>query len=88
MAWHSLVTVIFAPVVAFAMLPGVAEGHLGLLAVGQIVMVGVVLWLMANFVAEAHGFVSALRVSLGLFGGVFVLGFLVSMLLPSLVTLS
>ncbi|MEX2520741.1 MAG: YIP1 family protein [Paracoccaceae bacterium] len=87
-AWHSLVTVIFAPLVAAATLPGLMESAMGFLAVAQIVMVGVVLWLLANFVAEAHRFASAWRVAIGLFGGVFVIAFVLSLLLPNLISAS
>lgn len=83
-AWHSLVTVIFAPVVAVATMPGLAESALGLVAVAQIVMIGVIIWLMASFVAEAHGFRNALLVAFTLFGGLFVLGFVASLFLAPL----
>lgn len=87
-AWHSFVTVIFAPLVAAATLPGIGAGAAGFLAIAQLAMVGVVLWLLANFIAEAHGFPSALRVGAGLFGGVFLVGFVLSMLLPNLISTS
>ncbi|QIE55338.1 hypothetical protein G5B40_07635 [Pikeienuella piscinae] len=87
-AWHSFATVIFAPLVAAATLPDIGAGAAGLLAIAQLVMVGVVLWLLANFVAEAHGFASALRVAGGLFGGVFIVGFVLSLLLPNLISTS
>lgn len=83
-AWHSLVTVIFTPLVAVATMPGIGDGALGLLAVAQIAMIGVILWLMANFVAEAHGFRSALRVALVLIGGLLVIGFVLSLFLAPL----
>ena len=87
-AWHSLVTVIFAPLVAAATVPGLAGGAAGFLALAQLAMVGVVVWLLANFVAEAHGFKSALRVAGGLFAGIFMLGLVLSLILPSLISAS
>lgn len=85
-AWHSLVTVIFAPLVAAATFPGLMESATAFLAISQIAMVGVVLWLLANFVAEAHRFASAWRVAIGLFGGVFVIAFVLSLVLPNLIS--
>ncbi|WP_340110499.1 YIP1 family protein [Pikeienuella sp. HZG-20] len=85
-AWHSLVTVIFSPLVAVATLPNLSSGAAAGLALAQLAMVGVVLWLLANFIAEAHRFKSVLRVAGGLFGGVFLIGFVLSLLLPGLMT--
>ena len=86
-AWHSLATVIFAPLVAAASAPGLG-GAAGILAIAQLAMVAVVIWLLANFVAEAHGFRSVARVAGGLFAGVFMLGLILSILLPNIISVS
>lgn len=83
-AWHSLATVIFAPLVTAATLPGLSAGMLGLLAIGQLAMIGVVIWLLASFVAEAHGFAGTLRVVGVMLCGLFMLGFVLSFLMPNL----
>ncbi|MEM7544430.1 MAG: Yip1 family protein [Pseudomonadota bacterium] len=77
-AWHSLVTVIFAP-------------FLGTLPVGpadqaganpiQIVIFVIVFWLFANFIAEAHKFASAWRVAGAMIGIMLGMGVLLSILI-------
>ena len=85
-AWHSLVTVIFAPLVAAATLAGGEGGASGVLAIAQLGMIIVVIWLLANFVAEAHGFLSAARVAGGLVAGAILLGLILSLLFSGLIS--
>ncbi|MFV0476103.1 MAG: hypothetical protein ACK5MQ_18155 [Pikeienuella sp.] len=84
LAWHSLMMVVFAPLVAVVMLPGVGPGVLMLIGLALLALVGFMLWLLANFIAEAHGFASALRVAGALFAGMFVIGLVLSSLIPNL----
>lgn len=77
-AWHSLVTVIFAPVIAAAMVSDPGSSVAGILVMAQLAMVIVVMWLLANFVAEAHRFASAWRVAGVLFAGMFFIAFALS----------
>jgi hypothetical protein len=74
------VTLIFAPIISFAMLsdPETASGPLVL---AQLVAMLAVLWLMASFVAEAHGFQSTLRVALSMIALIFLIGSVLSFLL-------
>lgn len=81
MSWHSVVTVIFAPLVAAATFEELAHGAPAFITFGQLAMVGVVLWLLTQFVAETHGFKSALRVAGVIFGCVFAVAFLFSLVL-------
>ena len=57
LAWHSLATVIFAPFIS----PEAMMAPSGAAAFVQLAIVGIVTWLMVNFIAEAHGFKSAMR---------------------------
>lgn len=81
-AWHSLATVIFAPLIASVSLPGLSPSMMAMLGFGQLLMIGVALWLLANFVAEAHGFASALRVAGVMLSGLFMIVFVLSFLFP------
>ena len=74
LAWHSLVTAIFAPLVNPAAL---LTGEPGPAFVISVALIGVMIWLLVNFVAEAHGFRSAWRVAAVMFGGIFLFGALV-----------
>lgn len=72
MAWHSLITVAFTP---FISLEATMEGA-GPAAIFQFILMGVALWLLVNFITEAHRFESAWRVGAVMMGGVFVAGLL------------
>lgn len=86
-AWHSLVTVIFAPLVAGgATFAGPEGGAIGILILAQFVIVVIAIWLLANFVAEAHGLRSALRVALGLVAGFILVGLVLSVLFAGLIS--
>ncbi|MEM9096804.1 MAG: Yip1 family protein, partial [Pseudomonadota bacterium] len=74
LAWHNLATVIFAPFLSFQTLAtGVGGGFL--LQLG--IMLAIV-WLLVNFVAEAHRFPSTLKVAAVMFGLLFLPAFLLS----------
>lgn len=85
-AWHSLVTTVFAPLLAASTIVEPTSPLAGLIGVAQIFMLGVVLWLMSSFVAEAHGFASAWRVAGVLFIGMMVIAFLLSIVLTGLIS--
>ena len=61
MAWHSLVTVVFAPFLSPAALLATEEARSGFFL--QVALLLVVIWLMVNFIAEAHRFQSAWKVA-------------------------
>lgn len=86
LAWHGLATAVLMPIVALPLVVELSDGVAALLGLAQLLLVIVVLWLLANFVAEAHGFDSAWRVGGVLFGGVFALAFVLSIILPGLIS--
>lgn len=59
LAWHGLVMVVFTPFLSFDSMAG-AEGGFQL---PQIVILGVAIWLLVNFIAEAHRFESTMKVA-------------------------
>lgn len=61
MAWFSFATVVLTPVWLLMTMPGIV-GRIPASAAGIVALV-VSIWLWTNFVAEAHGFASALRVA-------------------------
>ncbi len=79
-AWHSLVTVIFAPIISFALLAETGSESAALVLMQLVAMV-VILWLMASYVAEAHGFQSTIRVAFTMLAMVFLFGIVLSFLL-------
>ena len=76
LAWHNLVTVIFAPFMSFQSLSGGSGGAFAI----QAAMMLVVVWLLVNFVAEAHRFASTLKVAAAIAGLLFFPAFLLSLL--------
>lgn len=85
-AWHSLATAPLAPVVALSAAATGPEGGAALLVAAQFVVAGAAIWLLALFVAEAHGFRSALRVGFALVGGAMTIGLVLSALLAGLLS--
>lgn len=82
-AWHSLVTAVFTPLIAGAVNPADAQPGPGFLI--QFALVGVVLWLLVNFIAEAHRFQNAWRVAGVMFVGIFLAGLILPFLLSGLI---
>ncbi|MEL6793225.1 MAG: YIP1 family protein [Pseudomonadota bacterium] len=78
LAWHSLITAPFALVMnPFALM----SETFGAGAILSTILVGVTLWLLVNFIAEAHRFSSAWKVGGVIFGALFLLGALLPILL-------
>lgn len=83
LAWHSLVTAAFAPFINPVALMTEAQGPGFIIS---LLLIGVTLWLLVNFIAEAHGFRSAWRVAAVMFGGLFLLGALVPFFLAGTIS--
>ncbi|MEL7463663.1 MAG: YIP1 family protein [Pseudomonadota bacterium] len=83
LAWHSLVTAPFALVMnPFALMSEDVGGS----AILSMILVGVTLWLLVNFIAEAHRFSSAWKVAGVIFGALFLLGALLPILLAGAIS--
>lgn len=81
LAWHSLLTAAFTPFMLLAIQGQSGAGTLFILFVTIISI-----WLLANFIAEVHGFASAWRVAAVFVGGSLLVAFVMSILLAGLIS--
>ncbi len=84
--WHSLATSPFAPIVALAAYAVHLEGGRAIFGLAQLGVAVVAIWLLSKFVAEAHGFQSALRVGFALIAGAMAIGLVFSALLAGFIS--
>ena len=73
-AWHSVVTAFLAPLYAIGFHESGSQSTFGGLIFLFLALSAVTIWLLANYLAEAHGFHSAFKVALAIFGVGLVVG--------------
>ncbi len=74
LAWHSLITVVFSPFLSLASLSSDGGGM-----IGPVLIMLFVIWLLLNFVAEAHRFTSVWKVAAVMLGLLLIPAFLMSL---------